>query len=112
MVYLNYGILPGGTYLNLHSINELHREIEVSDTQVKLSPLTTYMDVRLHPCCSKHLPMLVKAATVVGEVPVSRVVNLDMLEKRIIRSGLQVQPFPVAASGQRLGTIDVGVPTV
>lgn len=66
MVALNFGKLPAGTYLNLHSIKELHRPIQISDREVIFSALTTYMDVRTHPLFQTELCLLRQAATVVG----------------------------------------------
>ncbi|OGH55943.1 MAG: hypothetical protein A3G34_01990 [Candidatus Lindowbacteria bacterium RIFCSPLOWO2_12_FULL_62_27] len=86
MVLLNAGQLEPGVYLNLYSVPELRRPIEVSagvrdagtwgaggadpPGEVRLSALTTYADVRRHAEVRRLLPMLPLAAREIGAVQI------------------------------------------
>lgn len=70
MVLLNAGQLKPGLYLNLHSVPDLHRPIELRDGDICLSALTTYTEARRHPLIRKHLPMLPLAAREIGALQI------------------------------------------
>lgn len=66
MVALNFDKLASGNYLNLQSIPELHRPIQISGNEVILSALTTYMELRMHPFFQTQFCLLKQAASLVG----------------------------------------------
>lgn len=66
MVQLNYKNLPEGEYLNLHAIKELQPSIIIEGDMIKISPLTSYTDLILHPYFKENMSLLREAAFAVG----------------------------------------------
>lgn len=71
MVGLYFGILTGTRYQSLHRLEKDWRYIRrTDDGSLSLGALTTYTDIRHHPCIQKHYPLLVEAARVTGALQI------------------------------------------
>jgi CO/xanthine dehydrogenase FAD-binding subunit len=65
MVLLEAGKLPHKHYLNILNLPEL-RGIEVTDSQITLGALTTYIEIQDHETLRTEFPMLCQAASETG----------------------------------------------
>lgn len=114
MVLLNAGQLKPGRYMNLHSVPELHRPIELRDGEIRLSALTSYAETRRHPLIRKHLPMLPLAAREIGALQIQsrgtwagNIVNASPAADGVpalMAYGAQIEL--TSASGTRVVTLD------
>jgi CO/xanthine dehydrogenase FAD-binding subunit len=68
-VYLNAGILPSCTFLDLSRLEEL-RFITPKDDVIEIGALTSFTFIRNHQQLQKEFPMLAEAAAVIGAVQI------------------------------------------
>jgi CO/xanthine dehydrogenase FAD-binding subunit len=68
-VYLNAGILPSCTFLDLSRLNEL-RNIHVNDDAIEIGALTSFTAIRHHQQLQSEYPMLAEAASMIGAVQI------------------------------------------
>ncbi len=62
MVYMDTGVFPASTLLNLYSIQDFSKTPEFSDGHLKLNPLSTYQHARTDQAIVNAFPLLAIAA--------------------------------------------------
>jgi len=62
MVYMDTGVFPASTLLNLYAVQDFSRTPELSEDRLKLNPLSTYRHARMDQSIADSFPMLATAA--------------------------------------------------